>query len=36
MKLEQLNVKTTFLHDNLEEHIMMCNPYGFNVKGKVD
>ena len=34
LHLEQLNVKTTFLHGDLDEEIYMAQPYGFNVKGK--
>ena len=34
LEIEQLNVKTTFLHDDLEEKIYMEQPEGFNVKGK--
>ena len=29
-----MNVKTTFLHGNLEEEIYMKQPYGFLVEGK--
>ena len=32
-KLEQLNVKTAFLHGNLEERIYMEQPIGFTKKG---
>jgi hypothetical protein len=34
VKLEQLDVKTTFLHDDLEEEIYMDQPEGFIVPGK--
>ena len=34
MELEQLNVKTTFLHGRLEEEILMQQPKGFEVEGK--
>nr|KYP50016.1 Retrovirus-related Pol polyprotein from transposon TNT 1-94 [Cajanus cajan] len=34
MELEQLNVKTEFLHENLEEHIYMSQPDGFLEAGK--
>jgi hypothetical protein len=32
--LEQLDVKTTFLHGDLEEDIYMQQPQGYEVKGK--
>jgi hypothetical protein len=32
--LEQLDVKTTFLHGDLEEYIYMQQPQGYEVKGK--
>jgi len=31
-----MDVKTTFLHDNLEEEIYMKQPDGFLVEGKED
>ena len=34
LKIEQLDVKTTFLHDDLEEEIYMEQPEGFTIKGK--
>ena len=34
MELEQLNVKPTFLHGDLEEEIYMQQPEGFKEPGK--
>ena len=34
LEVEQLDMKTTFLHGDLEEEIYMQQPEGFEVKGK--
>ena len=34
LELEQLDVKTTFLHGDLDEEIFIEQPKGFKVKGK--
>jgi hypothetical protein len=36
LEIEQMDVKTTFLHGDLEEEIYMEQPEGFLVKGKED
>lgn len=36
LHLEQLDVKTTFLHGDLDEDIYMAQPEGFQVAGKED
>jgi len=36
LKIEQMDVKTVFLHGDLEEEIYMEQPEGFKVKGKED
>ena len=33
-EVEQMDVKTTFLHEDLEEKVHMKQPEGFAVKGK--
>nr|KYP44429.1 Retrovirus-related Pol polyprotein from transposon TNT 1-94 [Cajanus cajan] len=34
LHLEQLDVKTTFLHGDLDENIYMVQPEGFQIAGK--
>ena len=36
MHLEQMDVKTTFLHGELQEHIVMAQPEGFIDESKAD
>ena len=36
MELEQLDVKSSFLHDELDEEIFMEQPEGYKVKGRED
>ena len=36
LEIEQMDVKTTFLHGDLEEEIYMKHPEGFVVKSKKD
>jgi hypothetical protein len=36
LEIDQMVVKTTFLHGDLEEEMYMKQPEGFAVKGKKD
>ena len=36
LKIEQIDVKTTFLHGDLKKEIYMEQPKGFTIKGKED
>ena len=36
MELDQLDVKTTFLHGRLEEEILISQPEGYEIPGKED
>ena len=36
MELDQLDVKTSFLHGRLEEEILMSQPEGYEFPGKED
>jgi hypothetical protein len=36
LEIEQMDVKTTFLHGQLEEEMYMEQPKGFLVEGKED
>ena len=36
LKIEQIDVKTTFLHGDLKKEIYMEQPEGFTIKGKED
>lgn len=36
LEIEQMDIKTAFLHGDMDKEIYMEQPYGFRVKGKED